>query len=89
MPLALLLALAADPPQPAWQGVWQGTVGTLPVRACLIRDDYSHSFYYYLGRLRPILLEQQGGSRLWLEDAGAPRKTARPQWRFQMVAAIS
>ena len=29
----------ADAP-PAWQGVWTGTIGTLPVRVCLTRPDY-------------------------------------------------
>lgn len=91
-PLALALALtvpAADPPPPAWQGVWAGTIGTLPVRACLARrgDAYAVGSYYYLSKLRPIRLEQQGGSKLWLEGWSSSTGPAQPRWTFDAVGA--
>ena len=88
--LALALAVApADPPPPVWQGVWQGTVGTLPVRVCLARrgDAYSVGSYYYLSKLRPIRLEQQGGSREWAEGWVTASDPPAPRWRFDTLAA--
>jgi hypothetical protein len=57
----LLAALALSAPvqaAPAWHGVWQGSVGTLPVRACLQErsETYRNGSYYYLSRLQPIAL---------------------------------
>ncbi|RDE06680.1 hypothetical protein [Sphingomonas aracearum] len=89
-----LLAGSAQPasagdraPEPAWAGVWQGQVGSLPVRACLARDGLGGGFgsYYYLSRLRPIRLEQAGGSRVWAEKADRPQGTAGPSWTFATV----
>ena len=44
--LGLLIALAAaaaSPARPAeLAGVWEGTIGTLPVRACFVRRDFAH-----------------------------------------------
>lgn len=92
--LALLIALpmpasATDEPVPVWQGVWQGTVGSLPVRACLARrgDNDAVGSYYYLSRLRPIRLEQQNGSRQWLEGEGTSTGPARPGWTFATITA--
>lgn len=72
--LALLLAAplrADDAPLRPWEGVWQGTVGTLPVRMCLQQssDTWSVGVYYYLSQLKTIRLERQddGG---WIEAAG-------------------
>lgn len=84
---AVLVAVPAEPPPPVWQGVWQGTVGTLPVRLCLARrtEIYTVGSYYYLARLRAIPLEQQGGSREWVEGfvtAGGP---PAPRWRFETI----
>ncbi|MGN6357694.1 MAG: hypothetical protein ACTHLU_09475 [Novosphingobium sp.] len=77
--LALLAALVLSPSAqaaPAWHGVWQGTIGTLPVRACLQQrsEDYSNGSYYYLSRLQPIPLsrEDDGG---WSEENGSGRWT--------------
>ncbi len=87
--LPLLVAAApADPPAPAWQGVWQGKVGTLSVRACVARDGMGRGVgaYYYVARLRPIHLEQAGGSRTWTEASGnASARTPAPRWTFDTV----
>lgn len=69
----LFLAAAALPASaqaaPAWHGVWQGTIGKLPVRACLQQrsESYSNGSYYYLSRLLPIpLTHEDDGS--WSEE---------------------
>lgn len=89
--IATLLALFAVPASaaetPAWQGVWQGTIGTLPVRVCLDRHDYDASgggfgAYYYTRHLRLITLEQQGDSKSWAEASDAK---AGERWRFDTV----
>lgn len=79
-------ALAAAPP--AWaageQGVWQGTIGTLPVRACLTRDEdgtWGTGSYFYLSRLKPLRLEAADEGPDLVERAtwGAEQEGAR--WR--------
>ena len=61
---------------PAWHGVWQGTIGALPVRACLQQrsETYANGSYYYLSRLKPIALshEDDGG---WSEESDSGRWT--------------
>jgi hypothetical protein len=42
---------------PAWEGVWQGTIGALPVRACLVQRDWgAFGAYYYVSHLKLIPL---------------------------------
>jgi len=83
------LLRAAEVPSPAWQGVWQGTIGSLPVRACLMRDGagLGNAFgsYYYLSKLRTIRLEQQGTSKTWIEGWAAPKGPSSPRWTFAEV----
>lgn len=45
---------------PAWNGVWQGTIGTLPVQACLQHGsgDWVIGVYYYLSKKQAIRLER-------------------------------
>lgn len=81
MPL-LALALAAAPAAPADpSGIWEGTVGTLPVRACFAQQQWgSFGTYYYLSRQRLIALEAEEGANGAfrendLRDASAPRWT--------------
>lgn len=71
-----------------WGGVWQGTVGTLPVRACLTRryDGAGAGLYFYSSRLQLIALEQQGSSKAWREGAGSAKASPRPTWQFAAVA---
>lgn len=66
--LALHAPAQAEAPPPAWQGVWEGTIGTLPVRACLrgSEDGFSVGSYYYLSRKRPIQLMREDDGR-WSE----------------------
>ena len=83
------LLRAADPTPPVWQGVWQGTIGTWPVRACLAWDRVgpgdAFGSYYYLSKLRTIHLEQQGTSKVWIEGYAAPNNPPAPRWTFAEV----
>ena len=62
-----LPAQAAEAPLP--DGVWRGTVGTLPVHACLSTGStYPSGSYFYLSKLTPIPLQQTGDAKVWKED---------------------
>lgn len=71
--LALTTPAAAAAPPPAWQGVWQGTIGTLPVRACFDAETedggYTHGSYYYMSHKRPIGLNHEDDGS-WSESEG-------------------
>jgi len=76
---APLLAFAAAAAAPAGlAGIWEGNVGTLPVRACFVQSEWGNfGAYYYLSRLRLIPLEAEEGA------AGAFREgseTRSPRW---------
>ena len=75
-------AIAADPaPPPAWEGVWQGSIGALPVRACLQSGSgWEVGAYYYLSQNKVIRLEH-GSAGSWTEHAGVPDK---PGGRWQI-----
>lgn len=74
LPLASLAAVPvqAEAAQPAWQGVWQGTIGALPVRACLAygSEGSSRGSYYYVSKLVPIALQKEEGAGAWTEHEG-------------------
>lgn len=69
--LALLAAplTAQDTPLPPWDGVWKGTIGTLPVMVCLQQGggDWSMGSYYYLGQMKPIALRHDAAGN-WTEE---------------------
>jgi hypothetical protein len=92
--LALLALLAAAPAQaqdrPEWAGLWEGRVGTFPVRMCLDGaaqvDASGRGSYYYLSRLEPIQLEELGGEYIeWVERA--PGSDAEAKWEFDFLSA--
>jgi hypothetical protein len=81
--LALLLAApAAAQDKPVWVGLWEGTVGTYPVRLCV--DVWSNGpargSYYYLTRLEPIALSEEDGEGGWIELA--PEGVQQALWEF-------
>jgi hypothetical protein len=80
-PLIALAASAAPAAGPAdLPGVWEGTIGTLPVRACFVRTEWnSFGAYYYLSRLRTIPLESDE-SGTGFSEGGA---TGSPRWRIE------
>jgi hypothetical protein len=73
---AALVLPASAQAAPAWHGVWQGTVGALPVRACLQErsETYRNGSYYYLSRLRPIALSHEDDGS-WSEENDSGRWT--------------
>jgi len=78
MPLACVAAVPvqADAAQPAWEGVWQGTIGALPVRACLAQrsEDWAVGSYYYMSKLVPIALRKED-SGAWTEHEGGAEES--------------
>lgn len=76
-------AYAADEPAPAWQGVWRGTIGALPVQACLDHRDYAdQGAYYYLSHLTIIHLsaiDKPGAAKVWSE-AAVSDEASGPLW---------
>jgi hypothetical protein len=70
--LAVLLAVpaAAQEDRPDWAGVWEGKVGTYPVRLCIDQFDDevpARGAYYYLSSLRPLSLTEEDGEGGWVE----------------------
>lgn len=67
---------ADEPTQPAWAGVWQGTIGALPVQACLQQSGGGWSFgaYYYRSQNKIIRLTHEP-SGAWTEHPGWEDKT--------------
>lgn len=87
--IVLGIGLALAGACPAWaageQGVWQGTIGRLPVRVCLTRTEdggWGTGSYYYLSKLTPLRLEaaDQGPDLVERETIGADNVGAR--WRI-------
>ena len=83
--LAALVALAAAAAAPdasaELPGIWEGHVGTLPVRACFTRRDWgTFGAYYYLSQLRliPLEAEERGESGAFRE--GVDTGSDRPRW---------
>ena len=65
----------AEDAKPAWHGVWQGTIGALPVQVCLDKGggDWKHGVYFYLSRKKPISLDHESDGS-WSERAGSGGK---------------
>jgi hypothetical protein len=82
-PLALLAAATATPSGPAdLPGIWEGTIGTLPVRACFVQREWgTFGAYYYLSRRRLIPLEapEHGGGF----DEGGSADGSPPHWTIE------
>jgi hypothetical protein len=77
VPLLALVAAAAPAGLP---GVWEGTIGDLPVRACFTgRESYAFGAYYYLSRRQLIALnEVEGSASTFFEGNGA--MADQPRW---------
>jgi len=74
-------AVAQD--KPAWVGVWEGRIGSYPVRACFDTwgdDGPGRGSYYYLSRLEPISLSDEESEGGWTERASGSDDTAL--WEF-------
>lgn len=80
--LAALPVPVAAQAEPSWHGVWQGRIGTLPVRACLQQrsETYRNGSYYYLNRMKPIPLRAEDDGT-WTEEADGGAVTGK--WRVE------
>ena len=80
-------AAAADPATPpAWDGVWQGSIGALPVRVCLQSGSgWEVGAYYYPSQNKLIRLEH-GSAGSWTEHAGVPDKSGG-RWQIEQSDA--
>lgn len=70
-----------DVPQPAWEGVWHGTIGTSPVHVCLDKTPYEQKGAYYYDRVKRLLRlvpGKAGGE--WLEQEIDDKNG--PRWRI-------
>lgn len=81
--LSALLAAApvAAQESPEWAGVWEGRVGTHPVRLCI--DSHggpARGGYYYLSRLEPIPITEEDGEGGWIERT--PEGEPSALWEF-------
>ena len=77
--LAASIALPASAQDlPPWVGVWEGRIGTYPVRACLesFGEGPGRGSYYYLSRLETISLSEEEGEITWKESAAGSESDA-------------
>ena len=99
--LAVCLALGttfahakdAEPPPPAWQGVWQGTIGEAAVQACFQHEGYGDfGAYYYMRHLGIITLgtipaeAKAEAVPIWTESPDAALVTAGPFWHLNTLS---
>ena len=87
---ALLVALvfATAAPTPELPGVWQGTIGNLPVRACFVRRERgSFGAYYYLSQNRLIPLETEEGAVGAFREGFGIEPEDRPRWAIERAEA--
>ena len=76
----------AAPGLPGFAGVWDGTIGTLPVRACFDESaDESFGVYFYRSHLETIpLIKDDKGQSLYSE--GWPSDANAPRWALTEIA---
>jgi hypothetical protein len=68
-------------PPPAWEGVWQGTIGQARVHVCLERSAFDENGAYYYDRIKSLLrLVPADGSGGWFEQETSGDNGAR--WQF-------
>ena len=84
--LAAPAAAKDDTPDPEWVGVWQGSIGRLPIVACFDRwnSGEGRGSYYYSVHLKPIRLKGDETGRNWAEgnNTGEPGTEAVPSLTF-------
>jgi len=86
-PLVALAVAAASAPPDERAGIWEGTIGDLPVRACFAPRGWGAlGSYYYLSRRRLIALDAEAGSGGTLRENDA-RDSGAPRWTIENAAA--
>jgi hypothetical protein len=80
-------AVAAPESPAALAGTWEGTIGSLPVRACFVRREWgTFGAYYYLSRLRLIALDGDDGAGNVFHE-GSRASAGAPSWRIERADA--
>jgi hypothetical protein len=79
---ALLLAAPAEAAPPLLDGVYDGTIGTLPVRMCFTADDEDGA-YYYRSKLAAIKLVQSDAGPSVLTEGYPEGKQKLPTWTLK------
>ena len=71
-------------------GLWEGTIGDLPIRVCFDRNDRVPGTYYYLSQLKPIALQadKDGDAARLIESAGYDKPTGGA-WQIKALTARS
>ena len=85
--LGLFVSQAAQgaPDLKAMHGVWQGTIGNLPIHACYDASEYSNDGkYFYMRRLSTIPLQADDKVRGDLTEGWAETKGV-PRWRITAI----
>ncbi len=87
--VAVLALFATVPLSPAtaeagqWpsnlQGVWQGTLGAQPIRACF-NEDVPYGLYFYQSHLSDIPLQQPDGNEAQFVEGDGDAHVKAPQW---------
>lgn len=81
--LAALAAAAAPPSQ--LPGLWEGTVGTIPVRACFAKREWGDfGAYYYRSQLKLIPLDPVDNAAATFGESSAE---GSPRWRIDQAGA--
>ncbi len=90
---ALILAAPAagqdawSAPPPPWEGTWRGSIGDLPVHACLNNTPYIENGAYYYDRIKTLIrLERDAARGEWIEGT-SDKPGAR--WRIALAAGGS
>lgn len=77
-------ARAAEPVSPL-AGVWEGTIGTLPIRACFDQHEWGNSGGYYRSKRKFIGLSADADHAQYVE--GAQSETTTPRWTINPAEA--
>jgi len=86
-PLIAIAAAAAAPAESAdLPGIWEGTIGNLPVRACFVRREWRpFGAYYYMSQRRLIPLDAEEGEASGAFREGGGDGADRPRWLIQQA----
>jgi len=70
------------------EGVWDGTIGNLAIRACFTQEEWGTSGgYYYLSRLQAITLDQEEGAPSAFSEGDGQPNAATPRWKIDALGA--
>lgn len=88
--MALATALGAPAAAADFAGVWQGTIGAQPVRACFNEREWgTFGAYYYLSHLEAIALQQPDGQARAFIEGYDEHDSKSPRWTFDKLAPDS